>query len=343
MRLVKSINSAYGKLQDTYRQILKNDPGVQLYVVGYPQVVAPGSCGLNVQLNSADIDMAQNLVAYLDWTLQQAANSTGARYVDTQYALAGHRLCEANGANIAMNGITAGGDRGAAGIKFLGAESYHPNVLGHQLLAQAILNKTNNLKQAMPVADPNIVAPKATDPLALALLGNYPNSGNPPAAVVSLATDATSEIIYRTVGATVALGSSYGLKGNTAYQAALDDGAPGSLGSFTTDASGALSFNLTLPASTTTGYHTLSIRGTNLAGQTTEVDAIVYVAASADDLDGDGIPDAQSRCSALPSSGVDSDQDGIDDACDPVIGDPPQIDYSARVYLTGNTIEITGR
>jgi lysophospholipase L1-like esterase len=341
MRLVKTINAAFSKLQDTYRQILKNDPGVQLYVIGYPQVVTQGSCGLNVQLNSAEIDMAQNLVAYLDWTIEQAANSTGARYVDTQYALAGHRLCEAGDANIAMNGITAGTDRGAAGIKFLGAESYHPNVLGHQLIAQSILDHTNNLKQAMPTADPNVAAPKPTDPLAVALLNNYTNSGNPPPAVVSLADDAAGEVIYRTVGSAISIGGSYGLRSNTPYQVSLDDDSAGSIGSYTTDSSGSLGFNLTLPVSTATGYHTLSVKGTNIAGQTTEVYAIFYVAASPDDFDGDGIPNAQSQCLILPVSGSDSDSDGIDDACDPAIGTAPQPGYPTKVYLTGNTIYAT--
>jgi hypothetical protein len=338
MRLVQTIAKSYSDLRNTYSLIQQMDPGVQLYVIGYPQIVTHGSCGANVQLNDTDIDLAQNLITYLDWTIQQAASSAGARYVDTQNAFVGHRLCEANAANAAMNGITAGNDRGAFGVKFLGAETYHPNVLGHQLLAQAILSQTNNMKQPMPVANSNIAMPKPTDPQARALLANYPNSGKIQPIVVANATGAVSDIVYKTVGASVSIGSSFGLQPGTTYQASLDDGAS-SLGNFVTDASGTLAFNLLLPGTTSTGYHTLSITGTNMMGQSTEIYTTFYVAPSADDIDGNSVPDSQSQCVIVPDSGSDIDSDGIDDACDPVIGDVPKQGYPVQVHLTGNSIQ----
>jgi len=39
----------------------------------------------------------------------------------------------------------------------------------------------------------------------------------------------------------------------------------------------------------------------------------------------------------VPLSGEDADSDGIDDACDPVIGSTDQT-YPQRVKLTGNSI-----
>jgi hypothetical protein len=68
---------------------------------------------------------------------------------------------------------------------------------------------------------------------------------------------------------------------------------------------------------------------------------LVYIAASLDDIDGDGVPNNQEACFALSPGGVDTDSDGIDDACDPVIGDAPKPGYPAQVHLTGNTILIT--
>lgn len=340
MRIVKAIESTYDKLRDTYNLISKQDPGVQLYVIGYPQVITHGNCGVNVQLNSTEIDLAQNIISYLNYTVEKAANSAGARYVDTQDAFVGHRLCEANASSLAMNGVTAGKDRGYKSIKFIGAETYHPNVFGHQLLAQAILRKTNNFRQVMPAADATISAPKPSDPLAVALLANYPNSGKIQPTVVINADGATDDIVYRTVGSTVTLGSTFGLKPSTGYQASLDDGAS-SIGSFITKNDGSLTFALNLPATTPTGYHTLSITGTNIAGESTEIFMTIYVAASETDLDGNGVPDEQTVCGVIADSGVDVDGDGFDDACDPVIGGTATSNFAGQVFLTGNTIITT--
>jgi hypothetical protein len=42
----------------------------------------------------------------------------------------------------------------------------------------------------------------------------------------------------------------------------------------------------------------------------------VYVQASADDFDGDGIANSLDSCQYIPNSGNDTDQDDVDDACD---------------------------
>lgn len=339
MKLVKTIDSTFSKLQDTYRLIQKIDPGVQVYIVGYPQVVKQGQCGVNVKLNGPAIDLAQNIVDYLDYTIEKAALSVGARYVDIRDAFVGHRLCEASSSNIAMNGFTAGTDRGAGGVKFIGAESYHPNVLGHQLIAQAILQKTNNMRQPMPAPDPSILPPKPTDADAQPLLGNYPNSGTIQPDIIQLANGAAANIIYRSVGTSFVVGSSFGLKPNTSYQVIVDE--VGTLGSYRTDADGNLNISIALPSSTSVGYHTLSVLGKNMAEQIMEIDSMFYVAASQEDVDGNGVADTQQQCVIVPDAGIDLDSDGIDDACDAVIGDVPKQGYPAQVHLTGNTILIT--
>lgn len=341
MKLIKTVDSVYTKLQQTYQQIMAADPGVHLYIIGYPQVVAHGSCGINVQLNDTDIDVAQDLVAYLDWTIQQAANSVGAQYVDTQSALNGHRLCESRASDIAMNGVTAGSDSGVFGLKVIGSESFHPNVLGHQLLAQAILSQTNNLRQAMPTADTNTIIPSPNDALAQMLLNGYPPSGNISPAIISVGGHLTNGSAYLGVGNRVIVDSSVGLRPNTVYQTSFDDSAYSGAGNVVTDESGNLNVSFVLPTGVSTGYHTFSVLGTNMAGQTVELDTNFYVAASPTDPDGDGVPNSQNTCYLLPLSGEDVDADGVDDACDPQIGVAQPAGYPAKVYLTGNTITAT--
>lgn len=342
-RLVKAIDATYGDLLKTYTQIMKADPGVRLYVVGYPQVIARGSCGENVQLTDVDIDFAQRLIDYLDTTIQQAADAAGARYVDVQDALDGHRLCEASSNQIAVNGVTAGDDNGPFGTKVIGDESFHPNVLGHQLLAHAILNQTNNFKQAMPAPNPNIQPPTANDPIAIAFLNNYP----PRSGFVLPATVAVADEVSSTTTRGAALNatfspSKYGLALNTNYQVNLisSSGAVTRLGSYKTDSTGTLQVAATIPNSIEVGFQTLSVEGLNIAGQTMGLYADIYVGASASDMNGDGIPDNQQSCFLIPSSGLDVDSDGIDDACDPVIGDKPTQTYPVTVRLTGNAIYV---
>jgi hypothetical protein len=43
------------------------------------------------------------------------------------------------------------------------------------------------------------------------------------------------------------------------------------------------------------------------------------------DTDGDGLPNQTDSCAAAPNSGIDIDQDGIDDTCDPLISLPPPV------------------
>jgi len=93
-----------------------------------------------------------------------------------------------------------------------------------------------------------------------------------------------------------------------------------------------------MPAGTSPGFHTVDVTGKNSAGETIDVSTIVYVADSGTDYDGDGIPNSSDQCLITPLSGHDIDQDGIDDACDPFIGNPPVYSYPVTVKLTGNYI-----
>jgi hypothetical protein len=345
-RLVKAVDTAYPRLVQTYQKILQADPGVQLYVIGYPQVIAenPGQCGENVRLTDADINFAQRLIDFLDTTIQQAAANAGARYVDVQDAFAGHRLCEAAASSLAVNGITAGNDSGMFGINFIGKESFHPDVLGHQLLAQAIMDQTDHLRQAMPAADTNIMPPTPSDPTAVAFLNGYyaPTNFVLPSSV-EVADDAFGSSTVRGTTLNASLDASrYGLAPNKNYQLNLTSltGTTAALGTYKTDASGDLQISVTIPTTSDIGFQTLSLTGTNVAGESTELYADVYVGASATDMDGDGTDDSTEQCFIIPPSGTDVDSDGIDDACDPVIGDTPKQGYPVTVRLTGNSILI---
>lgn len=299
-----------------YSQLQRESPGMRLYAISYPQLVSDtGNCALNVQLNKSELEFAESIVDYLDQDIRKAALAAGIPYVDISQALNGHRLCETASYNVAVNGLTAGKDAGILGTKIFGRESYHPNALGQQLIEQAILKQTHNL--AGTVSD----NPSGTDHLPAVL--NAPATGRPVNTLV-FDNNLTSGVMSRGVNTFVqADGSADGLRPLTAYMIRLDGPGGSVLGTFTSDATGNLGGNVNLSPGTLPGGHNLDITGMNQAGEPVDVRQPIYITASGDDSDGDGIDDILDTCPGAINGGQDSDKDGIDDICDNLIGLPP--------------------
>ncbi|HSX05284.1 MAG TPA: SGNH/GDSL hydrolase family protein [Candidatus Saccharimonadales bacterium] len=309
--LVNEINATYTKLVDTYTTLREQSGGARLYVVGYPQVAkVGGDCGLNVHLNAGEVAFAAQLISYLDTVVERAAATAGVFYVDTQQAFDGHRLCE--GGQSAMNGFTVGGDAGTAilghTVNFIGAESYHPTVLGHQLLAHAIAVKTNGLSAPMPA--PGVFAPPQLD-ANIPLLQEAPKTGRSTRSTRhddSMSVDVTARGQTEQVAVN---GAQAQLKPGGQYSVVLHSD-PITIGSGTVDADGNISMSVTVPLNAPPGYHTLHVYATDMAGDAIDIQKAIYVAASANepsDAGGDA-------CLLFPASGQDADRDGIDDACD---------------------------
>lgn len=317
--LVQRIKSVKDKLRSTYKSLAA--PGRQIYVIGYPQIVMPhGNCADNVHLNEQEIELFESLTTLLDETIHQAADDAGVNYVDVSNAFIGHRMCEAKAEDIAVNGLTAGKDDGIKKVKFIGAESYHPNALGHWLLEQAILGQTHNLKDGVSGAVPATPALPFSD---------APKTGwtiSTTSYDADLAPDVVGpgDNVQLQVPLDVAL-----LKTSTTYTITLDDEQP--IGTAATDSSGVLTPNVSIPGTVECGMHVLHIFGRNLADEPLDIYKSVFVTTGTDTCAGSTDP-----CGIIPMSETDIDRDGIDDACDPQIGKPP----SYNVYLTGSSIHI---
>jgi hypothetical protein len=117
-----------------------------------------------------------------------------------------------------------------------------------------------------------------------------------------------------------------GLQANTqpggSYNAVLHSD-PIDLGTVKADASGNINANVTIPDSVNPGFHTLHLYGKSFDGEDVDIQKEVYVAASPEDYDADGISNEQEKCVLAEPSNQDYDEDGIDDACDPEITEPP--------------------
>ncbi|HVU59878.1 MAG TPA: SGNH/GDSL hydrolase family protein [Candidatus Saccharimonadales bacterium] len=318
LELVNTVNAQFNNLVQTYAKLQAGDPTRRVYVIGYPQIVKPdGDCALNVRLGRQETEFAYLFIGYLDSVIERAAARAGAVYVDTQHAFDGHRLCEAGGSQVAVNGLTAGDDK----FVLFGNESYHPNQLGHQLLADAILAATHNLTDPMPAPNTGITPPVADDSLPLLQAPKV----NRTAYTVLNVLDAPLQVLQPGVPFRVDVPSVDDiLAPNSDFQAVLHSD-PLRLGTIRSDAVGNITGDVAVPANAAPGIHVLHLYGKNIAGDLVDVQLTAYVAAGADDADGDGIPDGQDRCRYVPAAGVDNDQDGIDDACDSLITNPPAV------------------
>ena len=311
---VLQVNEQYERLLDTYRAIKELSPRAKIYAIGYPSLAKNGGvCERNVSFSNEEIKFFNDLVDYLNLVIRKSAEKAGVVYVDAGNAFEGYRLCEGDKENIAVNGLTLGDDK-FNDIGPIGKESFHPNANGHELLKKAVLEKTQNFAKENP--------PAATG-------GTYP-----------LPSDANNLL----EGSPYKGGAIYYSRGFASFNYSIDDFdafitasgfAPGSfvnmevhsdpvsLGEFKADENGLVKVKLKIPDGVAPGFHTLYVFGKNIAGEPTIAEKIIFIPHSANDYDGDGILNENDPCLVIDPAGIDEDKDGIDDACDGIIGLAP--------------------
>jgi hypothetical protein len=199
----------------------------------------------------------------------------------------------------------------------IGNESFHPNAFGHQLMENKILSATHNLTEPMPSANPSLTLPSSD---GLEIL-NAARSGR---AIKTIEYDPSlsDDLAFRQTPIDISIsGAEHALAPSTVLSAEIHSD-PVPLGQFRTDNSGNLTAQITIPASLPTGYHSLHFYAKDLSGQNIDIYKDLYIASSADDLDGNGIADSAQNCIGIDASGQDYDRDGIDDACDAEITQP---------------------
>lgn len=310
---VQLVDRTVPRWVNLYRQLKAEDPEGQIYAIGYPEIFDDaGKCGLNVNLSKSELEFADELVAYLNASIQKAAGQAGLTYVDISRALYGHRLCEASGNSIAANGLTAGSDSGILGIGMLGRESYHPNALGQLLIEQAILKQTANLKSGEATSSPINLEHN--------LLG-APVSGRQINAVIHDDT-ITQQIVRLENPINVAIdGVSDGLQPDSTYSVRLDGSSMPILGNLRSNDAGDVAGSVSVHS--TPGEHVLHITGGGQGDDPIDITEPVYIAAYPNDADGDGLTDTDDSCPFALNSGLDNDKDGIDDVCDGMITGSP--------------------
>lgn len=254
-----------------YQQLKAESPGSTIYVIGYPSIASDiGKCSINVRLDKNELEFAEELVHYMNDSIRQAAMDAGAPYVDIEHALSGHRLCEASGSSVAVNGLTAGSDFGIFGIGLLGRESYHPNALGHRLIEQAILRQTDNLSVG-PHSTVTTELPPETGNLL-----DEPKTDRP---IDTLVPDHITER-HAEPGENVQLqvnGARDGLRPFSRYEVHIDGSTGPSIGSLESDSRGNLSGAVGIPNEMDKDVYAIDVVGVGQNDKRVDVTQSVYV------------------------------------------------------------------
>ncbi|MFZ1812374.1 MAG: SGNH/GDSL hydrolase family protein, partial [Candidatus Saccharimonadales bacterium] len=350
--LGKVIQQKYYVLLDMYRQLHLASPTTRFYAVGYPQVFGPNnlSCPSNVWLNDTERNLARHTIDYLNKIIHYAADAAGVTYLDISGSFSGHELCNPDGAESAMNATSfAIGTGGVSNddhpvsplgvpIVTFGNETYHPNPLGHRMIADKITegmgystittyNPCPQINSIICTFQPVSVAPPIdtyfTDYQTVQV--DYAKQAklvDSPLLIVNgksaLQPGSTTQIDGITsddsVEAKLLPNSEVTFAAYSTYR---------SLGTMRVDANGVVHGQLVIPSDLEPGYHTLVMTGTNLNYKKIKFLQTIVVYKTIDDLDGDGLPNTTDPCQFVSPAGLDADRDGIDDACDGLITKAP--------------------
>lgn len=283
LEMVREINRQFANLTQVYRRLrLEAKPGARVYAIGYPRVADPtGKCPVSVPLDSGERQLVNQLIDYLNRIISLSAASAGVQYIDVEEAFNGHKLCQANGQNVAMNGIMAGDDIWG----LFGNESFHPNRLGYQLYAQNILNQSQNFTVMQPSPQSGTSLPAEDSGLEI-LSG--PRSNRP---VRSIVNDESISGDLLVKGRTLTVSTDpdkHFLEPKSDFKVELHS-EPVLLGAFTTDSSGVVAADITIPTTIEPGFHALHIFAKDVMGGDVDIYKTVYIAETESDYDGDGL------------------------------------------------------
>ena len=300
--LLKNMYSQHSRLTEVYSKIMSQNPkDTKLYVVGYPQVINPtGSCGINVHFDDQERQFAVQLIDKYNAVIKNAAESVGAFYVNNQNALTGHRLCDVT--NDGVNGLTNGDDKGI-GLQIgstsygigIGNESYHPTAGGHRLLAASIDAQTEHLTKRPAAAT-------GRGPLQFSEQDEFITSGQPDSEAARRITfqnltnqvvDAVKDQIHVFIDKQTQ-GALYRLVFHSEEVEVATGIVPDN---------GIIDLTVTVPK-IPPGVHSLNLYTTDADNNPISISQNIFITASSNDYDGDGVPNDNDPMPYVNETGV---------------------------------------
>lgn len=309
-KLVNNMDKQYTRLVGVFQNLQRSaNIGARVYAIGYPSTIKVGGyCDLNVQANREEIEFLDAYTMYANTIVKKAARRAGVTYVDMTTALWGHRLCE--GLPKAMNGFTL---YRHIERKFIHPHSYHPNQFGNALFAMHIREQTNNFTIPNPRPDLRETGPGAYDAIYAGLFDSVDETLE--GGYIYTYEQMTGYVLepHLRVKATF-MQPQYGTVPGAKYEHWLHSD-PIFLGESIADTEGNIDATITIPADVPIGMHTLKTIGKNTDGEDIEIWSNVYVAFSADDWDGNGIPNDQQICPIeIPGATVEQQKEWCGDS-----------------------------
>lgn len=312
------------QLVDVYSAIKEASPTVKLFVVGYPQFISgtQNFCGANSTLNRSDREFIVESVTYLNQVIKSAAHQAGAYYIDIEDALGEKILCTLT-IDKYVNGLTAALQSAS--------ESFHPNKKGHTAIASRIQEglRGQTLESFNDCMNNSVITCPGHGSSASPSVPEYLNPPSLEDKIVQAAE------LVRDTGNNIATGLRKGaeyvvrLNPFSAQPTAIVNislhSDPVNLGDFEVAVDGSLDVSVMIPSNVPAGYHTLYVAGKTYSGEDIVFRQIVQVhGADPADIDENSVPDIHQPCGPfIASADIDEDLDGIDDACDPYIGENP--------------------
>lgn len=312
LEAVQEINRQYPKLVDLYKSLKSSR--AKVFVIGYPKIAdETGACSFLVPLDPAERKFANGLVSYLNSVIYQASKKAGVIYIDSFEAFRGSLLCQPGDGRPAMNGIVLGDDI-PFGFGPFGSESFHPTQFGHQLLAQAIISKSEGLGLAMTDADDGQETPSDNPDIEMLKIERVSRQIRKTYSDEAL----TDDVLIKGQVFMLNLSGEYNLVEGQAYRVEIHS-IPQMIGEFIATGGAEQRVEVWMPDNVEVGFHDLHVVGPTVSGEAQDIHKTVYAGHSLSDIDGDGVPNNQDTCNGFVNIGVDADGDKVDDACDDLV------------------------
>lgn len=269
-----AIDSQYDYTKLFINRIKLASPDTTVVIIGYPSFITSdnsSACEPNVGLLSkAEIRMINSEVVHMNNVLQRAAYDTGVGFVNTTHSLDGGRMCE--------------GSKYVTGLADIGwnpeeypRESFHPNHLGHQKIAQAIIDSHELISSLAPQSPPDVSQPtKVTYQIDGAVNNGvlYKDDQTGNLSVDPYLFEPKSTVTATMYSNTIDLGN-YNAQGDGSLAAQID------------------TYDLPI------GKHVLVLNGKSFSGEAVQYYQFLQVDASQNDADGDGTPNTEDPCTFI--------------------------------------------
>lgn len=319
-------------------------PEAQVWVVGYPDPLAVQSC-LELTITEEEQRwLKAEFIGPMNESLRAAAARMDAGYVSFDSEIVGHQICSGKD-KAYINGLKLGNDIPAESVGPLGAESFHPNAMGHRHLADVFWEQA--------VEDDEFGASASYTAPSISV---KPLPPRPSLQVVSAPTSSSGSL-------QASPSSSFTLQGAGAppgsHANIFFNSLPTVIGQVSVEADGTWTATVSLPSTAAPGLHNVAV----LADNGAEIGSLVVpvkasstcpVNAAAPDVDGDQLPDTcdvdnrdgpladydgdsvgndEDNCPVLSNTDqADANDNGFGDECDPAFGHA--VTAGARMELT---------